>query len=122
MTAVGAQRPSVRTHFDSGANTKRWVRAPERRSSALMRLEETNTHIVLRVTNHFGYAIDKRYLPVLLPFWLGPQGTVSHSKDEGSQVATFGLFKIATPLSNITGDTSLAIVAVDGVWGLLVGC
>ena len=68
-----------------------------------MQLEATNTHIVLRVTEHFGYAIDKRYLPVLLPFMLRPARDGVTLKDEGSLVATFGLFKISTPLSNITG-------------------
>jgi hypothetical protein len=68
-----------------------------------MRLQATNTHIVLKVTEHFGYAIDKRYLPVLLPFLLRPARDGVTLKDEGSLVATFGLFKIATPLSNVTG-------------------
>jgi hypothetical protein len=48
------------------------------------------------VTEHFGYAIDKRYLPVLLPFLLRPGR-------DGALVATFGMFKITTPLTNITG-------------------
>jgi hypothetical protein len=69
-----------------------------------MLLEAANTHIVMRVvTEHFGYAIDKRYLPVLLPFLLRPATDGVTLKDEGSLVATFGLFKIATPLSNIAG-------------------
>ena len=68
-----------------------------------MRLDAANTHIVRRVTEHFGYAIDKRYLPVLLPFLLRPATDGVTLEDEGSLVATFGLFKIATPLSNIAG-------------------
>src|SRR5580658_7549828 len=59
--------------------------------------------MVLKVTERFGYAIDKRYLPVLLPYLLRPARDGVTLKDEGSLVATFGLFKIATPLSNITG-------------------
>jgi hypothetical protein len=51
----------------------------------------------------FGYAIDKRYLPVLLPFLLRPRSDGVTITDEGSFVATFGLFKIATPVANITG-------------------
>jgi hypothetical protein len=51
----------------------------------------------------FRYAIDKRYLPVLLPFLLRPTKDGVELSDEGSLVATFGLFKIATPLANITG-------------------
>jgi hypothetical protein len=51
----------------------------------------------------FGYAIDKRYLPVLLPFLLRPTKDGVTVTDEGSLVATYGLFKIATSLANITG-------------------
>ena len=61
-----------------------------------------NTYIVLKVIK-FGYAIDKRYLPVLLPFLLRPRKDGVTVTDESSFVATFGLFKIATPLANITG-------------------
>jgi hypothetical protein len=57
----------------------------------------------LRVTEHFGYAIDKRYLPVLLPLLLRPARDGVTLTDEGSLVATFGLFRIATQLSNING-------------------
>ncbi len=55
------------------------------------------------MTEHFGYSIDKRYLPVLLPFLLRPARDGVTLTDEGGLVATFGVFKIATPLSNITG-------------------
>ena len=55
------------------------------------------------VSEHFGYAIDKRYLPVLLPFLLRPARDGVTLTDEGSFVATFGFFKIATPRSNISG-------------------
>ena len=55
------------------------------------------------MSEHFGYAIDKRYLPVLLPFLLRPGKDGVQLTDEGSFVATFGFFKINTPLSNITG-------------------
>jgi hypothetical protein len=55
------------------------------------------------VSDHFGYAIDKRYLPVLVPFLLRPAKDGVTLTDEGALVATFGFFKIKTPLSNITG-------------------
>jgi hypothetical protein len=55
------------------------------------------------VTQHFGYAVDKRYLPVLLPFGLRPSKDGVTLSDEGSLVATFGLFRLKTPLANITG-------------------
>ena len=40
---------------------------------------------------HFGYAIDKRYLPVVLPFLLRPARDGVTLTDEDSFVATFGL-------------------------------
>jgi hypothetical protein len=55
------------------------------------------------VTKHFGYAIDKRYLPVLLPFLLRPGRDGVTLTDEGGLIATFGIFKVATRLSNVTG-------------------
>jgi hypothetical protein len=63
---------------------------------------EANTYIVCEVTT-FNYAIDKRYLPVLLPFLLRPAKDGVTITDEGSFVATFGLFKVRTSLANITG-------------------
>src|SRR5580658_9327072 len=55
------------------------------------------------MTRHFGYAIDKRYLPVLVPFGLRPAKDGVTLTDDGSFVATFGFFKLATPLANISG-------------------
>jgi hypothetical protein len=55
------------------------------------------------MTRHFGYAIDKRYLPVLVPFGLRPAKDGVTLTDDGSFVATFGFFKLATPLANING-------------------
>jgi hypothetical protein len=55
----------------------------------------------LPVTQHFGYAVDKRYLPLLLPFGLRARRDGVTLTDE-SFVATFGFFRIATPLTNIT--------------------
>ncbi len=55
------------------------------------------------MSEHFGYAIDRRYLPVLLPFLLRPAKDGVTLTDDGTFVATFGFFKIDTPLSNITG-------------------
>ena len=54
------------------------------------------------MTRHFRYAIDKRYLPVLLPFLLRPSrdGVILTDDDF---VATFGLVKITTPRTNVTG-------------------
>ena len=75
------------------------------------------------VTEHFGYTIDNRYLPVLLPFLLRPARDGVTLTDEGSLVATFGLFKIATPLSNITPHArSRGLPLVDGRWRSHVAC
>jgi hypothetical protein len=55
------------------------------------------------VTQHFAYAIDKRYLPLLLPFGLRSSRDGVTLTDDGSLLATFGLFKLSTSLTNITG-------------------
>ncbi len=34
--------------------------------------ETTNPHSIRNVSEHFGYAIDKRFLPLVLPFLLRP--------------------------------------------------
>ncbi len=69
------------------------------------------------MSQHFGYAIDKRYLPVLLPFLLRPARDGVTLTDEASIVATFGLFKIVTQLSNITG----AHITLNYRWWTAVG-
>jgi hypothetical protein len=53
------------------------------------------------VPRHFRYAVDRRYLPVLLPFLLRPTKDGVTLTDRGEFVATFGLFHLATPLENI---------------------
>jgi hypothetical protein len=55
------------------------------------------------VSEHYGYAVDKRYLPVLVPMLLRPAKDGVTLTDEGALVASFGLVKIETPLSNVTG-------------------
>jgi hypothetical protein len=69
------------------------------------------------VTAHFGYAIDKRYLPVLLPFLLRPGKDGVTLTDEGGLVATFGVFRVVTSLSNITS----AHITRDYRWWTAVG-
>jgi hypothetical protein len=57
---------------------------------------------VRSVVGYFRYAIDKRFLPMLVPFLLRPsRDGVTLTDDEF--VATFGLVKISTPRANITG-------------------
>ena len=69
------------------------------------------------MTQHFGYAIDKRYLPVLLLCALRPARDGVTLTDEGSLVATLGFFEIATPLANVAG----AHITRDYRWWTAVG-
>lgn len=55
------------------------------------------------MTQHFSYAVDKRYLPVLLPLLFRPSKNDVTLTDEGALIATFGLFRVVSPLRNITG-------------------
>ena len=55
------------------------------------------------MTERFDYAIDNRYLPLLLPFGFRRTKDGVTLTDEGSFVATFGFFKISTPIANING-------------------
>ncbi len=52
---------------------------------------------------HFAYAVDARYLPVLLPFLLRPSRDGVTLTDDGRLVATFGFVSLTTPLENVTG-------------------
>ena len=54
------------------------------------------------MSRRFAYAIDKRYLPVLVPFGLRGSKDGVTLTDEGLLSATFGFFKIKTPLANVT--------------------
>ena len=54
------------------------------------------------MTQHFGYAIDRWYLPLLLPFGFKPSRDDVTLSDEALE-ATFGFFRIATARENITG-------------------
>src|SRR5260370_2967164 len=58
--------------------------------------------IGLIMSKRFDYAIDKRYLPLLLPFGLRGSKDGVTLTDEGSLLATFGFIKIKTPLANVT--------------------
>jgi hypothetical protein len=55
------------------------------------------------MAEHFGYDIDRRYLPVLLPFLVRPSKDGVTLTDEGSFIATFGLLQVVTPLNNVVG-------------------
>ena len=55
------------------------------------------------MTRQFRYAIDNRYLPLILPFGLRRKRDGVTLGDDGSFVATFGFFSVATSLDNISG-------------------
>ena len=55
------------------------------------------------MAEHFGYDVDRRYLPVLLPFLVRPSKDGVTLTDGGSLIATFGLLQVVTPLSNVVG-------------------
>jgi len=55
------------------------------------------------MAEYFGYDIDGRYLPVLLPFLVRPSKDGVTLTDDGSFVATFGFLQITTPLQNVVG-------------------
>jgi hypothetical protein len=69
------------------------------------------------MAEHFGYDIDRRYLPVLLPFLVRPATDGVTLTDEGSFLATFGFLQVETPLSNVAG----AHVTRDYRWWSAVG-
>jgi hypothetical protein len=54
-------------------------------------------------SRHFGYAIDRRSLPLLLPFLLRPGRDGVTLTDDGLFVATFGFVNITTPRANVAG-------------------
>jgi hypothetical protein len=68
-------------------------------------------------SQHFGYAIDWRYLPILVPFLLRPSHDGVTLTDDGLFVATFGLVRITTPRANVTG----AHITEDYRWWTAVG-
>ena len=55
------------------------------------------------MSKRFAYAIDKRYLPLLVPFGLRGSKDGVTLTDEGFLLATFGFFTIKTPLANVSG-------------------
>jgi hypothetical protein len=54
------------------------------------------------MSRYFAYAIDKRYLPLLLPFGFRSSTDGVTLTDDGLLSAAFGFFKVETPLANVT--------------------
>ena len=69
------------------------------------------------MAGHFAYAVDRRFLPVLVP--LGFRGATNGVTitDEGGVVVTFGFLSLRTRLDNIEG----AHVTKDYRWWTAVG-
>jgi hypothetical protein len=57
----------------------------------------------MTMSQRFAYAIDNRYLPLLLAFGLRAGRDGVTLTGDGSLLATFGFVKIRTPLTNVTG-------------------
>ncbi len=55
------------------------------------------------MTQRFDYAIDKRYLPLLVPFGVRGTKDAVTLADDGSFVATFGFVALRTTVANVTG-------------------
>ncbi|MCU1458889.1 MAG: hypothetical protein JWL73_2981 [Actinomycetia bacterium] len=55
------------------------------------------------MTQRFDYAVDRAYLPLLLPFGFRSSKDAVTVSDDGTFLATFGFLKLGTPLENITG-------------------
>ena len=53
-------------------------------------------------SRRFGYAVDRRFLPLLLPFGFRP-GRDGVTLGDGTLVATFGFLSVRTPLDNVSG-------------------
>ena len=51
----------------------------------------------------FAYAVDRRLAPFWLPFGVRPSKDGVTITDEGTFRATFGFFRVETPLTNIDG-------------------
>lgn len=55
------------------------------------------------MTQRFAYAVDKRYLPLLVPFGVRGSKDAVTLGDDGSFVATFGFVALRTTVANVTG-------------------
>ncbi len=55
------------------------------------------------MSQHFEYAIDRSYLPLLLPFGLRRDRDGVTLADDGSLVARLGFFTLRTTVDNVTG-------------------
>ena len=55
------------------------------------------------MSRFFPYALDKRFVPLLLPFGVRPSSDGVTVSDDGRFQATFGFLRLESPLSNVEG-------------------
>jgi hypothetical protein len=66
------------------------------------------------MTQHFGYAVDRRYLPLLLPFRF-KRNVDGVTLGDDTFEATLGFFTVTTTRDNVTGAHHPRLPLVDGV-------
>ena len=69
------------------------------------------------MAGRFPYAVDRRFIPVLIPFGLRAKTDGVTVDEEGLFSATFGWFHLSTPLSNVDG----AHITTDYRWWTAIG-
>lgn len=69
------------------------------------------------MTQIFTYAVDKRFAPMWAPFGVRPWKDGVSITDEGRFTASFGVLRLSTELSNVTG----AHITKDYRWWTAVG-
>jgi hypothetical protein len=65
-------------------------------------MRESGQRRAKRMAQHFGYAIDRWYLPVLLPFGFKRDRDGVTLTDDAFE-ATFGFFQVTSARDNVTG-------------------
>ena len=61
------------------------------------------------MSQFFTYDFDLRFAPAVLPFGVRPSRDGVTLSDDGRLVATYGFFRVDTPLSNVDGGCRCAI-------------
>ena len=69
------------------------------------------------MADRYLYAVDRRFIPVLIPFGLRAKTDGVTVDEEGLFLATFGWFHLSTPMSNVDD----AHVTADYRWWTAIG-
>jgi hypothetical protein len=69
------------------------------------------------MTDNYLYAVDRRFIPLLIPFGLRARTDGATVDENGLFSATFGWFHLSTPLSNVDG----AHITTDYRWWTAIG-